>query len=313
MRAADGVDNARSWKRALSMSQPLLSTPRMADLLGLSPGGFHRLVYVEWGDPKAPATICVHGLTRNGRDFDRLAAALVASGRRVVCPDVVGRGLSDWLGDPAHYGYPQYLADMTALIARLDTGPIDWVGTSMGGLIGLLLAAQPKTPIRRMVINDIGPFVPRAALARIATYVGETPTFRDEVEVEAYLRRIHAPFGPLADEDWRHLARHAIRAGSEGHLELHYDPAIARAFTEAPLADIDLWEAWDRISCPVLTLRGSQSDLLLAETAAEMGRRGPRAALYEIAGVGHAPMLMAPEHIALVRDWLSTASPVQSS
>ena len=126
------------------MSQSLLSTPRMAELLGLSPAGFHRLAYVEWGNPTAPVTICVHGLTRNGRDFDRLAAALAASGRRVVCPDIVGRGLSDRLGDPAHYGYPQYLADMTALIARLDTGPIDWIGTSMGGLIGLLLAAQPQ-------------------------------------------------------------------------------------------------------------------------------------------------------------------------
>lgn len=295
------------------MSQSLLSTPRMADVLGLSPGGFHRVAYVEWGDPTAPVTICVHGLTRNGRDFDRLAADLAASGRRVVCPDMVGRGLSDRLADPAHYGYPQYLADMTTLIARLDTGPVDWVGTSMGGLIGLLLAAQPKNPIRRLVLNDVGPFVPKAALERIATYVGQAPTFRDEAEVEAYLRRIHASFGALSDEDWRYLTHHATRPRSDGLLELRYDPGIGKAFTEAPLDDIDLWQVWDRISCPVLALRGSLSDLLLAETAAEMARRGPGAELHEIAGVGHAPMLMAPEQIVLVRDWLSTVRPVQSS
>jgi len=295
------------------MSQSLLSTPRMDEVLGLSPGGFHRLAYVEWGDPTAPVTICMHGLTRNGRDFDRLAAALAASGRRVVCPDMVGRGLSDRLADPAHYGYPQYLADMTALIARLDTGPIDWVGTSMGGLIGLLLAAQPQTPIRRMVLNDVGPFVPKAALERIATYIGQAPSFRDGAEVEAYLRRIHAPFGPLADEDWRHLVRHAARPRSDGLLELHYDPGIGQAFTEGPLADIDLWQAWDRISCPVLALRGTLSDLFLAETAAEMVRRGPRTEIREIAGVGHAPMLMAPDQIALVSDWLADVKPAQPS
>ena len=271
-------------------------------LLGLGPHGFHRIAYVEWGDARGEAVVCVHGLTRNGRDFDRLAAALAAS-RRVVCPDVVGRGQSDWLADPAGYGYPQYCADMAALVARLGVATVDWVGTSMGGLIGLMLAAMPRSPIRRLVLNDVGPFLPRAALGRIAGYVGKDPDFADLDDCEAYLRRVHAPFGPLADDDWRHLASHGHRRDAAGRLRLAYDPAIARAFAGEP-ADIDLWSLWDRVTCPVLVLRGGQSDLLLAETATAMTARGPRARLVEFAEAGHAPALMAAHQIAVVHDWL---------
>jgi pimeloyl-ACP methyl ester carboxylesterase len=276
---------------------------RKASLLGLSASGFHRLAYCEWGAPDAPRTlICVHGLTRNGRDFDSLAATLAQQGYRVACPDVVGRGTSDWLADPAGYGYPQMLADAAALVARLGVGQLDWVGTSMGGLIGMMLAAQPKTPIARLVINDVGPFIPKAALARIAGYLGQNPVFPDLAEAEAYIRRVHAPFGALSDTQWRHLTEHSLRP-DEGGLRLRYDPAIAQAFAGEP-EDVDLWSLWDAITIPVLLLRGAQSDLLLSETAAEMTRRGPRAELVEIPGCGHAPALMDPAQIAIIADWL---------
>ena len=269
--------------------------------------GFHRVAYTEWGAAAAPSTIlCVHGLTRNGRDFDALAAALAAAAR-VVCPDVVGRGDSGWLTDSAGYAYAQYLDDMTALIARLDTDRVDWIGTSMGGLIGMFMAAKPNTPVRRLILNDVGPFIPKAALQRIADYVGTDRTFADVAEVDAHLRSVHATFGNLSDSQWRHLAEHSVRPVDDGRLALHYDPAIADAFRTGPveeIGDLDLWPVWDAITCPVLVLRGAESDLLLAETAAEMATRGPRAEVVEIAGCGHAPMLMDESQIAVIRDWL---------
>ncbi len=279
---------------------------RKHSLLGLSAGGFHRLAYYEWAPPDAARTVvCVHGLTRSGRDFDALAGTLAEQGWRVVCPDVVGRGASDWLADPAGYGYPQMLADATALLARLGVEQVCWVGTSMGGLIGMMLAAQPKTPLRRLVINDVGPFIPKAALARIADYLGQDPIFADLDAAEAYIRQVHAPFGALGDAQWRHLTEHSVRpaAGEKGGLRLRYDPAIARGFAGEP-EDVDLWPVWDAITIPVLVLRGARSDLLLPETAAEMTRRGPKAELVEIPGCGHAPALMDQAQIAIVADWL---------
>lgn len=273
----------------------------------LSSAGFHTMAYREWGAPDVDrVVVCVHGLTRNGRDFDALAAALAGSGCRVVCPDVVGRGDSDWLGDPAGYGFPQYLADMTVLLARLDAEAVDWVGTSMGGLIGMMLAAQPGSPLRRLVLNDVGPFLPKAALERIAGYVGQDPRFPDLDAAETYIRDIHAGFGALADPEWRHLTETSVAAAEagDGTLRLRYDPGIGANFRARPVEDVDLWPIWDRITVPTLALRGAESDLLLPETAAEMARRGPRAELAEIAGCGHAPALMDPDQIALVRDWL---------
>lgn len=273
-------------------------------VLGLSALGFHAMAYTQWGRDDAPGTVvCVHGLTRNGRDFDHLALDL-ADARRVVCPDVVGRGRSDRLANPDLYGYAQYMADMTALIARLDVGAVDWVGTSMGGLIGMMLAAQPQSPIRRLVINDAGPFIPKAALERIAGYVGKDPVFDDIRGVEAYLRLVLAGFGRLSDEEWRHMAEHSSRRLPDGRFALAYDPGIGKPFTTLALNDLDLWPLWDRITCPVLVLRGADSDLLLPETAAEMTRRGPRARLVEVPHCGHAPSLMAPEQIAVVRGFL---------
>jgi pimeloyl-ACP methyl ester carboxylesterase len=272
--------------------------------LGLSAAGFHRVAYTQWGrDDAARAVLCVHGLTRNGRDFDPLALAL-ADRRRVVCPDVVGRGKSAWLPIPALYGYPQYCADMAALIARMEVDHVDWVGTSMGGLIGMMLAAQPNNPIRRLVINDVGPLISKVGLQRIADYVGKDPVFEDVAAVEAYLRFTLMGFGRLTDGQWRHLAEHGARQRPDGLLGLAYDPGIADAFKAQPMQDVDLWALWDRVTCPVLVLRGAESDLLTAETAEEMTRRGPGARIVEIPHTGHAPALMNEEQIAVIRSFL---------
>ena len=273
----------------------------------LGPHGFHRVAYTEWGDPaETRVVLCVHGLTRTGRDFDFLAQAL-ASERRVLCPDVVGRGQSDRLPHKGDYNYPQYLADMTALIARSGAEQVDWVGTSMGGLIGMMLAGQPHSPIRRLVVNDVGPFLPRAALERMAQYVGKAPAFADAAAFERYLRQVGAPFGPLTDEQWRHLALHSSRRSDDGTVAVGYDPGIAHAFS-GEFKDVVMWPVWDAISCPTLVLRGKQSDLLLAHTAQEMRERGPRAQLVEFEGIGHAPMLMADDQIQVVRNFLFSGS-----
>ncbi len=270
---------------------------------GLGPNGFHRLHYYEWGNAENPRVVlCVHGLTRNGRDFDALALAL--SGHyRVICPDVVGRGKSGWLSEKADYGYAQYCADMAALIARSGAATVDWVGTSMGGIIGMLMAAHSDSPIRRMVINDVGPFIPKAALERIKEYVGKEISFSSLDEAETYVRLISAGFGPLSDDQWRHLTETSVRPNADGTLKLVYDPSLAHAFA-GPIDDVDMWHIWDNISCPTLLIRGGDSDLLLAETAQEMARRGPRARTVKFDGVGHAPMLMSDEQIDAVRKFL---------
>lgn len=280
-------------------------TPLANTLLGLSRTGFHSIHYTEWGDRANPrVAICVHGLTRQGRDFDFLAQRLVTDGYRVLCPDVVGRGRSGWLaGNTDDYGYPQYLADMTALIARAGVSHVDWIGTSMGGLIGMLLAAQPRSPIRRLVINDVGPFIPKAALARIADYLGRPITFTSLDQLEQELRSIAAPFGPLSDAQWRHLALHSARRLDGGGYGFNYDPGIKDAFQQQ-LDDVDLWPLWDRVACPTLLLRGEQSDILRRQDALAMTERGPKARLIEFAGVGHAPALMSDDQIAAVSGWL---------
>jgi len=282
---------------------------RSNHVLGLSAKGFHRVHYTEWGEAANPRiVICAHGLTRTGRDFDFLAQALEAE-FRVACPDVVGRGRSDWLAAKEDYGYAQYMADMNALIARLTANAgsctLYWVGTSMGGIIGMLLAAQPRSPIAKLVVNDVGAFLPKAALERIGTYVGRTPCFETLDALEAHLRHVSAPFGPLTDAQWRHLTVHAARQLDDGTWTTAYDPAIAAPFHAGPLKDVDLWPYWDAIRCPTLLIRGAESDLLPKDTAAQMTVRGPRARLVEFEGIGHAPMLMAHDQIAVVRDFLA--------
>lgn len=274
----------------------------------LSPAGFHTMAYVEWGDPHNPkVVVCVHGLTRCSRDFDFLAQAL-AQEYRVVCPDVVGRGRSDWLANKALYGVPQYSADMVTLLARLDVEGVDWVGTSMGGLIGMALAAQPRTPIRRLLLVDVGPVVTAASIARISEYVGKGPRFDSIEQAEAYIRLVAAPFGPLSDAQWRHLAEHSVKRAADGRFDLHYDPGIAEPFRAAmgEGKDYEIWQIYDLIRCPTRVLRGETSDVLTAETAREMSSRGPHPQVVEIAGVGHAPMLMDEAQVAQVRDFLLT-------
>lgn len=250
--------------------------------------------------------VCVHGLTRNGRDFDDLARAL-ADEYRVVCPDVVGRGRSDWLDVKADYGFPVYVNDMVTLIARLNVNEVHWVGTSMGGIIGMVLASQPHTPITRLVLNDVGPVITSVSLQRIAQYVGRAPEFPDLVAAEAWIREIGASFGALTDEQWHHLTVYSVRPleGEEGGFAMVYDPGLGDVFRAAPiLEDIDLWPVYEAIRCPTLALRGADSDLLEAGTLSAMAARGPCARTVEFTGVGHAPMLMDPAQIAVVRDFL---------
>jgi pimeloyl-ACP methyl ester carboxylesterase len=276
-------------------------------VLGLSGKGFHRMHYTEWGDAGNPrVVICVHGLTRNGRDFDDFAQALLPE-FRVICPDVVGRGKSDWLRDKEDYGYPQYAADMNALIARITAGggkTIYWVGTSMGGMLGMVLASRPNTPIRKLILNDVGTLIPKASMERIAAYVGKDPRFKTLQEIETYVRTVSAPFGPLTDAQWKHLTGHSTTRHADGSWGMGYDPGIALPFRKGPLADIDLGAYFDAIACPTLLLRGAHSDLLPRETALAMTQRGPRPRLVEFEGVGHAPMLMAADQIAAAREFL---------
>jgi pimeloyl-ACP methyl ester carboxylesterase len=290
-------------------AKPAPAEFRRGDFLSISKQHFHRVAYTEWGDPKsARVLICVHGLSRQGRDFDFLAADLAARGYRVVCPDLVGRGRSGRLSDPEDYALPQYAVDMTMLIARLGVDEVDWVGTSLGGLVGMVLAGLPQSPIRRFVINDIGPYLPWAALRRIGDNVrAAPPDFPDLDAAEAYFRDVHAPFGDLSARAWRHLAEHSVAKGKDGRLHMLFDPGIGEAFRPGRVYNVSMWGYWDAIRCPTLVLRGETSDLLLEETAVDMAARGPHADLIEIEGCGHAPALMDEPQIELVRDWLVRA------
>jgi len=270
----------------------------------IGPHGLHRMAYTEWGDPaNRRVLVCVHGLTRNGRDFDFLAQAL-AGHYRVVCPDVVGRGRSDWLGMKSDYGFPLYVSDMITLLARLDADTVHWVGTSMGGIIGMLIASQPHTPISRLVLNDVGPLITAVSLQRIGEYVGRAPLFASMAEAEQWIRTVGAPFGALTDAQWHHLTRYSVRP-VDGGFSLLCDPAIGDVFRASSIdADVDLWSVYQAIRCPTLAIRGADSDLLERATHERMSLEGPRARTAEIPGVGHAPMLMEATQIALVRDFL---------
>lgn len=315
------------------MTEPILDFVDCADA-----GGGHRMAYWQWGDPQAShVVLCVHGLTRQGRDFDALAKVLMAQAPqpvRIVCPDVVGRGRSDWLAEPAHYQFPQYVADMMALLAHLHArAPIvqfDHVGTSMGGLIGIFLAAQPTlapVPVRRLVLNDVGPAVEFDAIARISGYVGQGGVYATVEEAAQVLLGISAGFGPHTPEQWRALTvpmlvpasersadgrqRQAPTQGSTdvGPYRLHYDPALSvglRALTreQAAQGESVVWAAYDAVTAPTLLLRGADSDLLSRSTAQAMTQRGPRASLVEFANVGHAPTLVDPAQSSVVASFL---------
>ncbi len=289
---------------------------RRQSFLALGDGAFHRIAYTEWGEPANPhVVLCVHGLARNSRDFDFLAAALEPE-CRVLCMDVAGRGDSEWLENKSEYTFSTYQADAAAMLSRA-TAPaerrwfakapaeakVDWVGTSMGGLIGMFLAAKRNSPIRRLVLNDVGALIPWR--------------FSDLGEVEAYLRKVCEPFGPLTDAQWKHMAEHGARRDDGSQSSpwiLSYDPAIGeglhghvdREFPLGPdlLRGIDLWNVWGKIDCPVLVLRGADSEVLLKKTLDEMQRRKPDLEVAEFPGVGHAPALMSADQISVVRRFL---------
>lgn len=290
-----------------------MSEPRLSSVQCSSPAGLHRVAYKEWGDADNPKVlVCVHGVTRVGDDFDHLARALCHE-YRVVCPDIVGRGRSGRLRDPAYYTVPQYVADMVTLVARVtaraDTGDVAWFGTSMGGLIGMALAALDDSPVKRLVLNDIGPVLDGAALQRIGDYIGQDVRFPSFAAGADFVKAVSASFGPHSDDEWRKLAADVLRQGGDGQWERHYDLNLAQPFRaitpeRAAQDEAALWAAWDAIRCPTLLVRGEHSDLLSRETAQQMTQRGPRPRLVEIPGVGHAPTFVHDDQIAIARAFL---------
>lgn len=282
--------------------------PRLQTVQCLDGRGLHRLAYWEWGDASNPELLlCLHGLTRQGRDFDALARTMVDR-YRVVCPDVVGRGRSDWLKDPMGYGLPLYVADMVSLLARLNAQTVHVLGTSMGGLIGMGMAALDGTPVTRLVLNDVGPRLDPVGLARIGGYVGQIRRWQTLDEAADALWAISTGFGPHTREQWLALTEPQLKADGDA-LVPRSDPDIAVPFKAitpdmAVAGEVALWHAFDRVRCPTLLLRGAESDLLAHTTALEMGTRGPRAKLVEFAGVGHAPMLVQPDQVQVVREFL---------
>lgn len=269
---------------------------------GLSTAGFHRVHYTEWGEEDNPRVlICAHGLTRCGRDFDTLAKAL-QSHYRVICPDVAGRGESEWLANKSDYNYGQYMSDMTALLSRTNVETVHWVGTSMGGIIGMLLASHANTPITRFVINDVGSFIPKASLERISMYLGSSPRFSDFESIVMAVRAV-SPFGEMSDDTWRALTVPLVKQQTDGSWQFRYDPGIGDAFKLGAIQDVDLSGVWEKVACPVLITRGVDSDLLLKSTYESMCRKsGVRGV--EFANVGHAPMFQEASQIEAVRAFL---------
>jgi len=269
-----------------------------------SSSGAHRINITEWGEANnSNVLICAHGLTRCGRDFDTLAIAM-SDKYRVLCPDIVGRGKSDWLDDRADYNYPQYVSDMVRLVAKSGAKMLHWVGTSMGGIIGMLLAAQPNSPIVRFVINDVGPIIPKSSLERISKYMDEkaSPLFASIEDAITIVRSV-SPFGPLTDAEWRDTTLPLIKPAANGQWQFRYDPAIALALKSQPIVDVDLTPFWNEVKCPVLVTRGENSDLLLPTTYAAMCAK-PNVRGVEFANTGHAPMFQDAASIAVVREFL---------
>lgn len=292
-----------NWDKTMDQrAEGTLNSVRCGGALGL-----YRMAYREWGDPSNPRVlVCVHGLTRNSLDFARLATKLSRE-YRVIAPDVVGRGESDRHPDPMAYNTLTYAADMVTLLARLNIEQVDWLGTSMGGLIGMMLAGHPNTPIRRLILNDVGPTLSLEALKRIVNYVSGPHQFADVDSARRYVRTIFAPFALSSEADWSELINHTLKPTADGGFRFNYDPDIRKPLEVALLGqEVNLWALYDRIQCPTLLIHGELSDLLSAETALEMSRRGPRAMLKTVVGVGHAPMFMSDDQIDLVRDFLDS-------
>jgi pimeloyl-ACP methyl ester carboxylesterase len=270
----------------------------------LHPDGFHKLHYLEWGDPlNQNVVVCVHGLSRNARDFEFLAREL-ARNYRVISVDMPGRGLSEHLSDPEFYNFPQYVSDLVALIARLNVTSIDWVGTSMGGLLGMIFASKKNSPIKRLVLNDVGPFVSAESMVKIRNYISIAPNLQNFEKSKKYISQILRPFGDLDDDMWSHLALHSTKQLEDGSYILSYDPKIASAFSEKP-EDINLWSFWRDVKCPILLLRGEKSEILTMEIAEEMQNGERPVEFIEFKNTGHAPSLMEKDQITAIYDWLT--------
>ena len=291
------------------MSTPITQTSqsRLHRVLCGGAFGLYHMAYREWGDCQNPnVLVCVHGLTRNSLDFERLAQSL--SGQyRVIAPDVVGRGESDFLQDPMGYNTITYAADMVTLLAKLGVEQVDWLGTSMGGLIGMMLSGQKNSPIRRLILDDVGPTLSLDALKRIAGYVGNPYEFSDLETAYRYARLVFAPFALQTEADWNWLCQSSFKPLSSGGYRFNYDKEIRQPLQQAYIdKPFDIWPLYDAVKCPTLLIHGELSDLLSAETAKEMTQRGPKATLKVVEGVGHAPMFMSEDQIALVRDFLES-------
>lgn len=293
-------------------------------ILSASKEGYHQVAYTEWGEthPNFSTVICAHGLTRNGRDFDALAGHLSMLGYHVFCPDVVGRGASSWLKNPQLYNFERYITDMNILIGRTGRSQIDWIGTSMGGIIGMMLAALPNTPVRRLILNDVGPQIPVSSLWQMAKYVGKAPKFTSKEEAKKYFKLIYAEFGNLTEAQWDYFTDHSLIERSPGVFSTNYDPGIHEVkfkwqtvkdlfysphkALEGIFFDIDLWSFWQQIKCPVLVIRGRHSKLLLPEHLKKMKRLHPIMDVYEVADAGHAPALLDPEQHEKITAWLGS-------
>ncbi len=282
--------------------------PRHLAFRGLGPAGFHELHALDWGRRgNRRVVVCAHGYSGNARDFDYLAREL-APHARVICPDIAGRGESAWLGSPIAYHFAQFLADFRSLLLHAGVKEVSWIGTSMGGLLGLLLASQPASPVRRLVMNDVGAFVPLAALRRIARNLDAPERFATRAEAEAHLRRTHSDWGRIDDGQWAHLVRHGVRH-VDGGWRLHYDPQIASVIQPPPFTPgLSFWDAWYRVRCPVLLVRGERSEIFPASIASAMRDIKPQAEVVEIAGAGHAPALMSAHEIALLREFVAPSA-----
>lgn len=278
--------------------------------------GFHKVYYRQWGESKGDNVIlCCHGVMRNLHDFDYIAKPLEDLGYCVVCPDIVGRGQSDHFLDAKNYSYYQYILDITAILARVGAKKVDWLGTSMGGLIGMMVASQPNTIIRRLIVNDIGPIILASALERIKTYAGKEALFNNFEEACKQMRQNYAPFGIKKDEHWMHLFKHTLKELPDGRWTTFADSrcmfqGLNPNRQEIDMPDIDekgniiFWKYWEKVSCPVLLTYGAESDLVTSEVVEIMKQYPIQFKSYAIDGVGHAPTLMEEDQISIITDWL---------
>lgn len=275
--------------------------PREGDVLGLATHGYHKIHYLEWGDPQSEKVVlCLHGFSRNGRDFDYLAQDLALKGYRVICPDMPGRGKSDWLVNPLDYNYTKHGSEILTLLARLNVDKVDIIGTSMGGILGMALASFPNPPLGRVVMNDVGPFIPSGPQQRIREYLGLYPTFKMKEKAKSYLTQLLTPFGPYTSEQIDHAMEHSYFLNKEKLYQLAYDQNILVNFTGE---EADLWAMWERVELPILLIRGEKSELLTLNCVDRMMEK-KNVSFVEFPNIGHAPALNSPNQIHTIVEWL---------